>query len=538
MDPNRERAAGRIRGATLGLALLGGLASPLLAASPQAQQNWSRDFGGEYYYDHAVSIGLHGSEVFVDSGYPEQYTRLFSSNAGTGAADAWTRQDSGYALNRSVGSAELAGVHAFVRQEQSGGTRARLRAFRSTSTTPVADFVFASTSLGAGSNFCAVSDDGRFVVGATTRSQGLQVVRLDLESSSPSTPSYSEVLDPFGPEQVFAASADGRRFYVGGVYTGTVIDLLTGARLFEYQYPFGAAERGHSLSADGRTLVVPVAGKIHAYRDQGAGYQLAGAWDPFPTTSGEVPYCTAASADGRVVAAAYAVSPDFLKVHLHAWDRDTGQQLLAHTVTGAGAWNNLPTDLALSGSGERLVLSVLGDQAGLADEVQVFERLAPGGPFSPGIALDLPGSVYRIDLSRSGEHLALSRRAGHAASPNSTKLVETYDLGSDLRLSGQPLPGGQVVASYLTSGAAQPALAYLLVATQPAPSPEVFPFGTLHVRRQGVTLVPMQDADGDGTFEAPVPLAAGALGVPTYLQGYSVGPRRLSDSWRVVTPLP
>ena len=510
---------------------------PLFAYADLPEQNWSLNLGGEYYYDHTVSIGHNGSQVFLDSGYPEQFTRLLSSHGGTNGTAVWTRHEMIYALNRSVDSSEFSDVHGVVRQEQTSGNRARLLVFRSSSgSVPIAEYLFTNTSFGAGKNFIAISDDGRWAVGATTRNQGLEVIRLDLESSNPSTPTYSEVLDPFGPEQSFAASADGKRFYVGGVYSGTIINLVTGERLFEYQYPFGAAERGHSLSADGSTLVVPVAGKINVFKESGNTYELVRALDPFPNTTQELPYATAVSSDGSVIAASYAVSPSFQNIHLHAWDSSTGEELLGHTIPGTGTWNNLPTDLELSGDGRRLVISLLGDQGQLADEVQIFERDANSGVYSPKSFLALSGSVYALDLSRSGDHLVLSRRQGHAATAESTKIIETYDLGSDLRIYGMPAPGAQVTVRYRPESLSPLTSAHLLVSPQAVASGELFPFGTLYLVRDGLQLLPMDDSDGDGVFETRITLPGS--GSAQYLQGYTTAPRGLSDSWRTLSSLP
>lgn len=170
--------------------------------------------------------------------------------------------------------------------------------------------------------------------------------------------------------------------------------------------------------------------------------------------------------------------------------------------------------------------------------MQIFERTDGHGSFTSKSLIALSGSVYAIDLSQSGDYLALSRRAGHAATSLSTKVLEVYDLGSDLRLTGVPQQGGQVTVRYYPSTTTPNTTAYLLVSPQPAITPEIFSFGTLYLKRQGLTLLPMEDTDGDGIFETRLTLPANSFGTKQYLQGYTNVPRALSKNWRILTSHP
>jgi hypothetical protein len=529
--------ARRLRG-SLGVAcLVPAIAGLAMAGDPQPERVWSDQLTNEGYYNHTVSIGNHGSQVFCDTGYSNQWTRLYSSFASQGAP-VWQRFSSAVGFNRHVDSAETTDVHAVLRQDEgatSSSMTARVYVYTSSSTVPIAVHSFDQTDYGAGNGSCSVSDDGRWVVATTGKLNTIHVSRLDMESNNPSSPDLEMSVSRWGPTSQYDTSSDGSRLYLGGQLSGTVLDLNSGATLFSQNYYGGGAEAtGHSLSGDGRTLVVTQSKKTRIYRESGGTFAFLTEFDPFPNTTDEVPWNSAVSHDGSIVVTAYTTLPDFQKAHICVWNVNTGQQLMHHVQNGSGTEDNLPNSTQISSNGDRIVIGSYGDSAGLTPEIQVFGLNAGGSAFHPETSFALPGSVFDMDLSSNGNQLAVSTRTTHANSATGSKVIEVYDLGSDLRVQGNSRVNSQVDFEF--HAAPGSVRGYLLVADNF--SPTQFPFGTLFPERQGLQLLPMGTPSPAGLIEYANLTVQGPVGSTRYFQGYAIGPRQLSKDWAPLTVLP
>lgn len=514
------------------------LAIPVTAQDPPAELVWSKTLANETYSDHAVAIGNHGTQVFCDTGALSRYTRLYGCTVGPDPLLLWEESTSTDAYRHRVDAAEDLGIYVASRQEPaSGGTQEiHVEAYESASSSPRWSYVFPEGVWGADLGRCAITPDGAWIVAGMKGASGLRVVVFETYSNG--TPAREFSLPFSGGLDIFEISDDASRLHVANGAYAYVYDLNSGAQIF-YKILFSAKPWGHAYSADGGTLVYLKGTEYHVLRDQGYGdFQEIATFEPFAPGSTDLAYIAALSGDGNTLVATGYEGNSLLTAHLLAWDVPSGATLLSDTTQGAGIYQNLPSDLAITPDASRIAFGLWGDEAGLAPEIVVFERTAPTGTYERLASFDRPGSVHELDLSADGKELATSGRDAHMNQPVGEKVVEMFDLGSDLRVSGRPTseappysPGpGIDFTYYLTSGAQA---AFLVEAGSLADSPRTFSLGTLQITRP-TKRIPMVVSGGVATLDYHIDFAPG---VTRYYQGYSLWPATLSEDWVEVTAL-
>lgn len=537
----RYRSVGRLSGLKghLGRGLLLACLAPgitMAAGGGTPERIWSDELTGESYSDHTVSLGNHGTQVFCDTGYLDPFTRLYSTFDESGRV-IWEREEfSGFGKSRVVASSESGDIHAVWRQRYSlsqNQALAEVAVYRSSDDEPFIEYTFDVTEPGDGVGYCTVSDDGRWVVAATRQLGDVAVTRFDTQSSNPNNPDLEVLVDHWGYVLDFSASSDGKRLYIGGNTSGTLVNLETGQDIYHQYYFSQANGRGHSLSGDGKTVAAPENRNVRIFRESNSNNQLITEFDPFTTTN-QIPWETAISHDGDLVAAAYAVGTSYDELHVFAWRVSTGEQLLNFNLQTSGPRRNLPEALSMSSSGHRIVVGTTGDGSTTNPEIRSFELNASGTRYEPLANFNYPGSVLALDLSADGNHLAVSGIDTHVDLGLGSKVIELYELGSDFSAQGLPKQGQELTFEFVPP--ASTTAAFLLVSDDYNPMP--FSIGTLYPDRQGLQMHLMATSvefPASRFLSFPV---QGQPGTTHYFQGYSLNPRHLSDQWLPVTTMP
>ncbi len=506
--------------AILGVSLL---AAPALAGNPPPNEAWNDRFVGEAYWSYTVSVGSRGTQIFNDTGLNDRKTRLYAGSS----TPVWQASDPATCFSRSVASSKDSDVHAAIRQTVIAGVsgyRAVLDVYRPGSSSPVFSYTFSQPLTGVGTNFCGVSDDGSWVAAAVTHSFTTYLLFRNLDTGQEIESSISI----FGSAKTFALSADASRIYLGGTNSAVVIDVATGATLLDASVA-GARIRGHSLSRDGSTVVVPKSGKLRVFKDYGAGFSGQTDYLVPNATGNEIAWVTGTSADGGVIIGAFVISPAAVSHRVVAWDTATGAVLLDQAFNGSGSYDNLPSDVVVSDSGSRIVVSSQGDEANLTPEIMVYDR-APDGTYSLAATFDRAGAVLDMDISTDGNHLAIIERTTHINSITGDQVVSAFDLGGDLFMRGVPVAGAPLTFDfYPESGPVNS----LLVATTQASTPlPLGATGTLYLNRMDLQpLVPMSGTDSTGKSSVAYTIPSSWSGTTIYVQGFSNWPRRLSECW-------
>jgi hypothetical protein len=519
----------------VGLAFI--LVGSVLANDPIPERIWSHELTGESFYKHTISIGNHGSQVFCDTGYITQNTRLYSTTNEIGSP-VWSNHYLESSLLRVVDSSKSNDTHAVWRQEllpDFSGNIAKTYIYNSQSLIPLASYAFSTTENSNGNGSCSVSEDGRWVTASTSELSKVRIVRFDLASSTPTIPTPELLLSHFGAITSYHSSADGFRLYLGGQTAGVIYDFSLGAIIFDNIYWFGAKPIGHSFSGDGKTILVPDDDRILIYQETITGFTELIEFAPFPPSNSAVPWTSALSYDGDIAIVGYAVKPEYLDYHIFAWRVSTGEELLHHIENGVGNYNNIPTKVCLSKSGDKLVVGSYGDEGDQSPELLVFQLNPQGSSFEKIADFNLLGSVYDMDLSLDGNYLVVSRLSAHQGAGTGSKVIEAYDLGVDFQVIGVPNQGGTIDFKFKPSIAS--GFGYLLTSDNLADNP-TFSIGTLYLERQSMVLTPMGVPNLEGVIELFNYNVQGVPGTSKYCQGYALTPRELSKTLVYVTTLP
>lgn len=555
------RPASLARGAAVLLALAG---AAVAANDPPVEEIWEDERLAEAYLDFEVSLGNNGSMAFSDTGLLDAYTRLYTSVRGTGASPViWERSRNFLATYaRSVDSADLADVHAVVRHEGNVTLERTtyLEVFRSSSSTPVLSYAFNTGDIGNGFNWCRVTPDGSTVLACASNGSTTWVRRFDANSSGPGFhPAGAWTVTTFGAPESHGISNDLRLLYLGNVSEARVIDLFTGATIFQTFLIGGASATGHAFSPDGRRIAIPAGDRVRMFRTNGSTYAEESPLGSPSPSGNQVAQQATFSADGSTLAASFYVTGSYDEVSVAAWNLDGPNSshpnpisVLGKRYFSNGQFANVPTDLMLSGDGMRLAMSMRGPVQGSVPGIAVFSRDSFEGqsgqatPFQEFHNLYRDGSVYNLDLSPDGSRIALARRRGYPGTGFGEKIIEAVDLGKEFAARGDARVGGSVVFEYypdLTGAESSTPPCFLLSAGSLESPPKVFSgVGTLYVLRSDIVPVYMGTPDSTGKVtSAPfrirlfsandnTPEIVGPVGSTRYFQALRTSTRRLSDA--------
>jgi hypothetical protein len=289
----------------------------------------------------------------------------------------------------------------------------------------------------------------------------------------------------------------------------------------------------HAISADGRVFCYGGYNNVDVWeRQSGGNYMRTYQW----AVPGQV-VCSKVdvSADGSTIVAGFNVWDHTLAVKILALDVPTKTQISSDTATGAGSLQNIVSDMALSANGDRFVVGLWGDEAGLAPELRFYVR----GRDTPIVTYNYPGSVNEVDISADGHRVAVASKSTHANTPAGGGSIDLYSFSDDdLIVHGIPHVGGHLSIE-MSSVPNSPAR--LLIAPMAALHPTVFgPVGTLYLNRQTMYSMSMgmTGAHGIARRVFNMPTIPGAVGTTLCFQGLATTPRRFTHSWVRLTVVP
>ena len=520
-----------------------GAGAATATSESQAGLLWSHTLTGETYVDYDVSIGNRGSRVFSDSGLFTRRTRLYSTQSASGSP-LWQASSSTDGYSQRVDSSQNADVHAVCRLQDAstpGQRIAVVECYDSNSSLPRWTFQFPQTTVGEGGNFIRVAADGSWVAAGLKSSSELHLVVFEPGQQGSNPSPFMDVRLPFFGELLHLGIAeDLSTVYCANLVRATVYDPNTGGVRYD-KLIFGGEARGHTSSADGKTLTYTKDGGYVVVRDEGNGYQAVDHLKPFDGSSNYRIGPAAFSSDGKTLVGTYDNLSNLRTVHTIAWDLSGGTFMRMNDTTTSQhpTISNLVTDVAISdGPLQRIALSVRGDNGGSSPEIKVFQREQFGQSFDVHAQIQRPGTPFSLDLSSDGRRLAASGRDVPAVFTSGNKVVEAFDLGTDIRVLGSARVGGTVPVEFYTTSSST--LGFLLEASQPSQSPVPMNFGTLYLSRPLVTRTPLGQANGQGKIVFQYSVDGLFAGQTVYLQGLNVnsGTVRLSRDWTSITVLP
>ena len=520
------------------VASLGIVIASASSAHAQATLRWSHLGTSEVATDHDLAVGDGGGQVFTDTGRFGRRTRLFSAFAPDGQEIAWQTQSSAEVRERSIASDPWSDLYAVSLLEDSGSQRiVRLEVFDSSSPSPRWSYTFPGTFGGGEVNWCHITEDGQWILGAVKESSGVRIVRFPATTAPQSSPVAQTLIPWFGSLSTVLFDGHGQRVLLGSGAYCELRDVGSGAQLFS-KYPSSGSTLGHALASGGRALAFASDDAVVIYSDGPSGFTHTRTLAPFAGLSSYWLREARLSQDGSVVVAAYIETSSWRTAHLFVWEVSTGAQLWSGSWTGAAGLQNIPSDLDLQGkSGERIAMSSRGDETGPAPELVVLESNASGG-YDLVAEFNRPGSLMAVEFCPLGRRVAAAGRPGHLSDGGVSSVVELFELESDLRLEGLPRVGQLIEFEFEPEVPAQATpFCWLLDSAGPAEPPVSTAFGLLQVDRASALLRPMGATDGAGIARRSLTVQ-GPVGSRRYFQAFALTPRRLSTSWLQVTALP
>jgi hypothetical protein len=508
-----------------------------LTTTADAQSNgalWVRSDNGAGWIGKCVSLGAQGTQVFTEIEFGQDHAELLSGFDANPAVPVWQNMLPLEGANSYVDSADMADVHVSVHQlvvNNSNSTKHTvISKYTSASSTPNWTYTFPGTT--GGNAKVAVSDNGQRIVAG---SYDNMANKLNLAVFGPGSgaPMWTGNIDNFAMGiRGWALSSDGGLLYAASASMVTLFDLNTHTNVAQYVLT-SSVDGCHSMSGDGRVFAYGGFNFVDVWeKNQAGGYtktytrNLAGSY-----------VCThvAVSDNGASIAYAFNGFDTNNHVRVECLDVATKQVRMTDEAVGAGTLQNVCADIAINHDGTRFVVGLWGDEADLCPEVRMYRS----NQNVPVALYNLPGSVYDVDISGDGEHVAVASKAVHANLYAGGGSIRYYAFEpQDIRCSGIPSPGSTV--QFALQGP-QHSVARLLWASSQAATPTAFGnVGLLYLNRQQMHMVaiPATDAAGETMAEYVLPAGVAQIGSTVYFQGYFSQPRRLTHDFVRVTMLP
>jgi hypothetical protein len=494
---------------------------------------WTHSSGGAAWIGTAVSIGDVGGQVFAEYDLNNEAAELFSSYDTDPPTAIWTDNAPLGTEFRQVDSASTTDTHVAIDQIVLGGNSATrqavLRKYSSGSGTPDWTYTFAPIINAAGK--VAISRDGSKIVAAIMNSNTMGVEIAVFGPGSATPVSYTTL--PVGASNSLRGwdlSADGSTLYFTQGTTVHIFDVATTTVTFTTN--IGASFDSHALSGDGSVFAFGNFNSIKVWEKSGGTYL-----NTISKTLGGQVYCSNIdiSDDSSTVAYAWYFYSPGLTVQVNALDVSTGTVTMTDVVTGTGTFQNTVGDVSCSADGSRFAVGLWGDQGNVAHEIRVYSSTQN----APIQTVNLPGSVFDIDLSPDGQRVAAASKAVHANTFGNGGRIDLVDTGNeDFMVRGAPRIGtSPAFEIHGTPGVP----AVLLTSPLPENPPKVFPgVGTLYIKRSLIVVSLVGNVPGGGVLTSPHAIAPNPalIGTTEYFQILFLSPRVLSTDWVKLTYLP
>ena len=375
-------------------------------ALPPAGLIWSYNAGAQAWIGNAVSIGNHGSEVISEPDLNNEATELFSASDTNPPTPIWTDTAALSTEGHGVASAEVTDTKLSIHIVNSGSPSAAVHLRKYTSLSPVPDWTYVFDF--AGNARCGISRDGETIVAAVGNGS---VGTADIAVFSPASNvpvSYTPIAIGVGNDiRGFDLSADGSTLYfsTSGNPTAHIFDVATAAVVFSQ--PLQASFDSHAISGDGSVFAFGNFGSMSVYEKSGAIYV-----NTHNQLVGGACYCASIdiSDDGSTIASGYTFYDAYLTTKVFALDVATKVNTMTQTVTTAGSLQNIVSGVSISADGRRFAVGLWGDGNGPVAEARMYAR----DQDSPVGTVNLPGSVFGIQISADGHRMVSGSKGVHA----------------------------------------------------------------------------------------------------------------------------
>jgi hypothetical protein len=510
-------------------------AAPVIPELTPAGVLWVHTDGGAGWVGSSVSIGEHGTQVFSEYDQAAEAACLLSAFDQDPPQPVWTDGGALGTINRRVVSAEALDAHLSIHEVLVNGNvhtrRAVVSSYRSSFPTPVWQYAFAPLiDLKGRSNF-GISRDGQRIVAVVFNdiSGDMEIARLAPHTGAPLA--YTKV--HVGSSQIlrgFDLSSDGSILYFTAGTRAYLFDVLAKQVLSSFE--LGVSLDSHGLSGDGSVLATGDFNRLRVWQRSGSSWvntfnrNLSGA-------------CFVAaldvSDDGSTVAYGFTYYDTWQTVRIEALDVAKKQVTMANVAIGAGSLQNSVAAVSASADGRSFAAGLWGDQAGLVHELRIYSR----SQNQPVATVDLPGSLFDVEITPDGQRVAAAGKALHANQAGAGGRILLYDVGGqDLRLRRTPSIGHSVAAELHGT----PGLKAWLLRSDALSVPPIFSpgLGTLYIDRETMTILPMGviPASGVASLGLPLPNNPALIGRSFYFQGMTSVPRLLTETWIKMTVLP
>jgi WD40 repeat protein len=493
---------------------------------------WRYTDAGQGWIGRIVSLGDRGTQVFTEFDTGADRAEMFSGFDSTPVSPLFSDPQIFTSTDARVDAAGEAGVYVSCRQIPVVG-----------STGPRNTFVSKYTATGGlgwtyqfpgspttGPARALISRDGTRIVAGMVDATGQLQVRVFNASSS--VPIFSTAFPPVSQLRAFLLSADGSTLYWATATTLNFWNVDTHQSMGQFILTNGLADV-HAISADGGVLAYGGFNNVDVWERQAAGnYLRTYQWNvPGQAVCGKLDV----SGNGSTIVAGFNLWDTILGVRILALDVPTKTQIQTDTAIGAGSYQNIVSDVSVNHAGDRFVVGLWGDEAGLVPEVRFYFR----GASQPAATYNLPGSVYDVEISPDGNRVAVASKGAHANAPAGGGAIELYPFNyEDFSVSGIPSVGNTLTIDMW----GMPSSPVRLIK---APLPAITPFnwanvGVLYLNRQTLSFFNMGTSGPDGHVVAnfTLPTSVSLIGTQMCFQGLSTSPRRLTQTWVRMTLLP
>lgn len=469
---------------------------------------------------HHATLAWGGTEQFVSS-------LLLSRFDANPPSPLWTITYDGEPL--SSDAAQEADLCATIARRSVGGVNDYVYTLRVGNSQGLL-WTYDHPVITAGWSWVSVARDGSRVVACFTNPVA-GAIDIAVFSKESSVPLHVWQVPP-GSLWAMEASDDATRAALSIEKGIVVVDLTTGAILFEYEHPFFVSNRPVALSGDGLTLAYPASG-MRVHRWDGSAYQHL-----FTQPLAGSVLRLALSRDGNTCAwgvSFFTYPVASTEVWTQCLDVPTQSLTMTEVISSSGTLQNFAADIEVSDDGSILAVAQAGDEPDVSAEVRVFRRHEN----QPIFTLNLTGSALDIDVSGDGRWVLVGSRSTHVSLGASAGRWDLIHLGGDqLEVLGVPSPGrSPVLVAYGEPGTSATLLVGARVLDQPL---DFGGAGLLWLERAPLRRIHLGTIGPGGTVAWPfhVPTSGALSGFTWNVQSLTGPPVRLSSNWLPITIVP
>ena len=503
--------------------------------------------GSESWSARVLSIGNQGSEVFTCTGPLIDYTRIYSSFDTSPPQEMMHESSSAETQRHRVDSATNSDAHVSLYDVRAPGVIGNLRDLvvkKYSASSLDWTYNFPVQTNAHQNTFVAISSDGETILAAAQNifnSFSFDIAFLASNYSSGTANTTPVHYSPMGLFKSFALSADGGTFLIAGTSGIQVGSTATKAITHTASIPWLDSYRSDVvISGSGRFIAYATETQVRIMERAANTYVLRTTYD-IPGGACYESHLDFSENDA-LLACGMNYSPDTHQIRVAAFDMlaAAGPTLYYSEVhTGGGEYDDKISDVSASGTGKRFAVGTWGDDQDLIPEVLVYSK----NQSQPIATVNLPGSVWDLEMSPDGKNFAVGYKHLHAnVFSGTTTSYSLYEVGKrDFRMSGAPRIGNNLDISLFLRPGTIGKLVY--GAEDPNYTPaDYLGLGTSYVNPASWSILNLGTGDADNWARRSISTSSSNFsqlsGQTLHLQGLALGRRKLSRDWVKVTLVP